>query len=48
MSFGIASRQKGERISVDDFIRLADDALYKAKSAGKNRSEVAGGNKSKI
>ena len=48
MSIGIASRQKNDRISVDDFIRLADDALYKAKSAGKNRSEVAGGNKSKI
>jgi diguanylate cyclase (GGDEF)-like protein len=47
MSFGIASRQKGERTSVENFIRLADDALYKAKSAGKNRSEVAGGNKLK-
>jgi diguanylate cyclase (GGDEF)-like protein len=41
ISLGIASRQKGERISVDDFIRRADDALYKAKSAGKNRSEMA-------
>ena len=48
MSFGIASRQKDERISLDDLIRRADNALYKAKSAGKNRSEVSGGNKSKI
>ena len=48
MSFGIACRQKGERISVDDLIRKADEALYKAKSAGKNRSRMAGGNKSKI
>ena len=42
MSFGLASRQKGERISVDDLIRRADNALYKAKSAGKNQSHVAG------
>jgi diguanylate cyclase (GGDEF)-like protein len=48
MSFGIASRQKGERISVENFIRQADDALYKAKSAGKNRSDLARGNKLKI
>jgi len=41
MSIGIASRQKNDRISVDDFIRLADDALYKAKSEGKNRCKVA-------
>jgi len=48
MSFGIASCQKGEKISVDELIRRADKALYKAKSAGKNQSIVAGRKKSKI
>jgi diguanylate cyclase (GGDEF)-like protein len=48
ISFGIASLQKGERISVDDLIRRADKALYKAKSAGKNRSQMAGSNTAKI
>jgi len=48
MSFGIASCQGDEKISVDELIRRADKALYKAKSAGKNQSVVAGRKKSKI
>ncbi len=48
MSLGIASLQEGERISVDDLIRKADKALYKAKFAGKNRSQMAGGTKAKV
>ena len=48
VSFGIASFQRGERISVDELIRRADNALYRAKSAGKNRCHVAGRKKSKI
>jgi len=38
MSFGIASFQGGARTSVDELIRKADKALYKAKSTGKNQS----------
>lgn len=38
ISFGIASFQGGERTSVDELIRRADKALYKAKSTGKNQS----------
>jgi diguanylate cyclase (GGDEF)-like protein len=48
MSFGIASCHQSEQISVDELIRRADNALYEAKSAGKNRSHVTGENKSKI
>ena len=48
MSFGIASCQGGGRISVDELIERADNALYDAKSAGKNKSHVAGRKKSEI
>ncbi|MBX3128022.1 MAG: diguanylate cyclase [Polyangiaceae bacterium] len=39
VSVGIASRQRGE--SLDDVLRRADEALYRAKQAGRNRVEVA-------
>jgi len=38
-SFGVAAYRDGE--SVSSLIQRADDALYRAKSAGKNRVEVA-------
>jgi diguanylate cyclase (GGDEF)-like protein len=37
MSFGIASLKLGERVSVDEFIKRADNALYQAKRQGRNR-----------
>jgi diguanylate cyclase (GGDEF)-like protein len=40
MSFGIASFQGGERISVDEMVRRADHALYRAKFEGKNCTHV--------
>ncbi len=39
-SFGLCSF--GPQSDLDDVIRLADEALYKAKEAGRNRLEVAG------
>ena len=42
MSFGISSFQRGERVLVDELIQRADNALYKAKSAGKNLSHMDG------
>ena len=40
MSFGVAVANRGDSVSWDDFVRAADQALYRAKHAGRNR--VAG------
>ena len=40
LSVGLARAQQGE--SSDDFIRRADQALYRAKRAGKNQLYVSG------
>ncbi len=40
-SFGVAVYESGER--ENDLVRRADEALYRAKAAGKNRVEVSGG-----
>jgi diguanylate cyclase (GGDEF)-like protein len=36
MSFGVASLEGSHKLSVEGFIRLADEALYEAKNAGRN------------
>lgn len=36
-SFGASSAQPGSRVSAEDFIRLADEALYEAKRQGRDR-----------
>ena len=41
MSFGVASFPRPDVARVEDLIALADDALYRAKSAGRNRVMVA-------
>jgi diguanylate cyclase (GGDEF)-like protein len=40
MSFGIATMQPGEDLSKEDLLTRADTALYRAKSAGRNRCQV--------
>jgi two-component system, cell cycle response regulator len=37
MSFGVASMPTNQDLSSDNFIKIADDALYKAKGQGRNR-----------
>ncbi len=36
-SLGVASFSSGQSMGVDSFIKLADDALYRAKTTGRNR-----------
>ncbi len=36
MSFGVAAIDGGREVGVENFIRAADEALYKAKAAGRN------------
>lgn len=42
MSFGVATFQAKERIPLDKFIKMADEALYTAKKQGRDRSCVFG------
>lgn len=42
ISLGVAMFSKDDNITVDSFIKLADDALYRAKANGRNRVEFAG------
>jgi diguanylate cyclase (GGDEF)-like protein len=37
MSFGVACMPSNQNISSDNFIKMADDAMYKAKAQGRNR-----------
>jgi diguanylate cyclase (GGDEF)-like protein len=37
MSFGVASLEKHQDISIEGFIKMADDALYDAKNSGRNQ-----------
>lgn len=41
VSFGVAAYPEVKTRSVEEFIRLADQALYRAKEKGRNRVEVA-------
>ncbi len=43
ISLGVAAREPGERLEIGDLLRLADEALYRAKDSGRNRVECAQG-----
>lgn len=40
-SFGVAAHGDGNRVEMQQFLQMADDALYRAKQKGRNRSELA-------
>jgi len=42
MSFGVATIETNQRIPLDKFIKMADEALYTAKKQGRDRSCVFG------
>jgi diguanylate cyclase (GGDEF)-like protein len=41
VSLGVALFSSADTSTVDGFIKMADDALYRAKSNGRNRVECA-------
>jgi diguanylate cyclase len=44
MSFGVASFQQVPKPSFDQFVKLADDALYRSKKQGRDRCSIANHN----